>query len=282
MTVSRSVLITGCSSGIGKATALLLARNGWRVYATARQPETLGDLKAAGCVTLALDVCDQDSMSAAVSAIEKADGAVGVLVNNAGYQQTGVIEEVPLDLVRTEFETNVFGLARLSQLVLPGMRRQRWGRIVNISSVGGRLTFPAGGFYHASKFAVEAISDALRFEVRGFGIGVVVIEPGIIKTAFGDAAMATASIHPGSPGSPYARLNEVALQAVHDVYRGWMSRFAAEPEAVARVIQRAITRPRPRARYVVTAGARGMVLARRLLPDRAFDTLLRAQFPTPR
>src|ERR1700751_5500999 len=158
---SKAVLITGCSSGIGHATAELLAGEGWTVYATARRPETLADLEAQGCKTLALDVTDEASMTAAVSAVQEAEGAVGVLINNAGYSQSGAVESVPLDQVRRQFETNVFGLTRMCQLLLPGMRDQRWGKIVNISSMGGRLVFPGGGFYHATKYAVEAISDAL-------------------------------------------------------------------------------------------------------------------------
>ena len=142
---SRAVLITGCSSGIGKATAERLAREGWTVYATARKPETLADLERAGCKTLALDVTDEASMSAAVDAVVAAEGAVGVLINNAGYSQSGAVESVPIDDVRRQFETNVFGLLRMCQLVLPGMRDQHWGRIVNLSSMGGRVVFPGGG-----------------------------------------------------------------------------------------------------------------------------------------
>ena len=185
---SKAVLITGCSSGIGHATALLLVRVGWTVYATARRLDTLSDLEAAGCKTLPLDVTDEASMSAAVNAVIAAEGAVGVLINNAGYSQSGAVESVPLDQVRRQFETNVFGLIRMCQLVLPGMRDQHWGRIVNLSSMGGRLTFPGGGLYHGSKYAVEAISDALRFEVQGFGVEVIVIEPGLIVTNFGETA----------------------------------------------------------------------------------------------
>ncbi len=185
---SRAVLITGCSSGIGHATAERLATAGWPVYATARRAESIADLADRGCVTLGLDVTDEQSMRAAVAAVEEAEGAVGVLVNNAGYSQSGAVESVPMDRIRAQFETNVFGLVRMCQLALPGMRRQRWGRIVNVSSMGGRMTFPGGGTYHATKHAVEAFSDALRFEVRGFGIEVVVIEPGLIKTRFGETA----------------------------------------------------------------------------------------------
>jgi NAD(P)-dependent dehydrogenase (short-subunit alcohol dehydrogenase family) len=185
---SKAVLITGCSSGIGQATAEHLAARGWTVYASARRTESIADLAELGCKTLALDVTDEDSMRAAVAAVEAAEGAVGALVNNAGYSQSGALETLPLDRLRAQFETNVFGLVRMCQLVLPGMRRQGWGRIVNVSSMGGRLTFPGGGAYHGTKHAVEALSDALRFELRGFGVDVVLIEPGLIKTRFGETA----------------------------------------------------------------------------------------------
>src|SRR5579864_1599751 len=187
---SEAVLITGCSTGIGHATALRLARGGWTVYATARRAETLAELAAAGCKTLALDVTDEASMRAAVDQVESDCGAVGVLVNNAGYSQSGAIETVPLADVRRQFETNVFGLVRLTQLALPKMRAQRWGKIVNLGSMGGRLSFPGGGHYHATKHALEAISDALRFELRGFGIDVILLEPGLITTEFGETATA--------------------------------------------------------------------------------------------
>src|ERR687894_610083 len=189
MGVSKAVLITGCSSGIGRATAERLAGVGWKVYATARDVEAILALTAYGCELLPLDVTDEESMQAAVREVERREGAVGVLVNNAGYSQSGAVEEVPMEKVRRQFETNVFGLARMCQLVLPGMRRQGWGRIVNVSSMGGRLTFPGGGYYHATKYAVEALSDALRFEVAGFGVGVVLIEPGLIRTGYAEAAV---------------------------------------------------------------------------------------------
>jgi NADP-dependent 3-hydroxy acid dehydrogenase YdfG len=166
---SDAVLITGCSSGIGRATAERLAGRGFTVYATARRVEAIADLEARGCRVMALDVTDEGSMQAAVDAVTTEHGAVGALVNNAGYSQSGPVEEVPIEDVRRQFETNVFGLVRMCQLVLPGMRAQRSGRIVNVSSMGANFTFPGGGFYHATKYAVEAISDALRFEVAGFG-----------------------------------------------------------------------------------------------------------------
>src|SRR6266536_4236266 len=216
---SQAVLVTGCSSGIGRATALHLAQRGHTVYASARRPESIADLEQQGCRLLALDVTDEASMAEAVRAVEAEHGAVGVLVNNAGYSQSGAVESVPLDQVRRQFETNVFGLVRMCQLVLPGMRKQGWGRIVNVSSMGGRLTFPGGGFYHASKHAVEAISDALRFEVRGFGIDVIVIEPGLIKTAFGETAAGSIDAAQ-SPDGPYAGFNEAVAKATTGAYEG--------------------------------------------------------------
>jgi NAD(P)-dependent dehydrogenase (short-subunit alcohol dehydrogenase family) len=271
------VLITGCSTGIGRAAAERLARAGMTVYASARRPESIEDLKGAGCRTLALDVTDEESMRTAVEEVERAEGAVGALVNNAGYSQSGAVETVALDDVRRQFETNVFGLLRMSQLVLPGMRREARGRIVNISSMGGKLTFPGGGIYHATKHAVEAISDALRFEVRGFGVDVVVVEPGLIRTSFGDAAVGSVPREDG----PYAEFNQAVAAATARVYQGPLGRLGAGPEAVAKVIERALTADRPRTRYKVTASARVLMAQRSLLPDRAWDAVVGTSFPRP-
>lgn len=281
---SRAVLITGCSSGIGEATALRLRRDGWTVYATARRPQTLTALEQAGCRTLALDVTEEDSMRAAVDTVVTAEGAVGVLINNAGYSQSGAVESVPLEEVRRQFETNLFGLLRLTQLVLPGMREQRWGKLVNLGSMGGRLTFPGGGVYHATKYALEAISDALRFEVRGFGVDVILIEPGLIVTRFGETA--AASVGQAQPPSPaadaYADFNRRVATLTAEAYTGPMSRLGGPPEAVADTIARALAARRPRARYPVTASARLLIGQRRLLPDAAWDRIMRTQFPSPR
>ena len=213
-------------------------------------------------------------------AAEEKDGAIGVLVNNAGYGQEGAIEELPMEKIRVQFETNVFGLVRLTQLVLSGMRRQRWGKIVNVSSMGGKLTLPGGGAYHASKHALEAVSDALRFEARPFGIDVVVIEPGPIRTAFGDTAGVSLSSLPLTSESPYRRLNAVVARMLEDGYRGRMAVFAGSPESVARTIERAITARRPKPRYVVTAVARMLLGMKWLLSDRAFDKFLSLQLKT--
>jgi NAD(P)-dependent dehydrogenase (short-subunit alcohol dehydrogenase family) len=279
---SKAVLITGCSTGIGRASALRLAGSGWTVYASARRAETIADLRDAGCRTLALDVTDEDSMRAAVEEVERAEGAVGVLVNNAGYSQSGAIETVPLEAVRRQFETNVFGLVRLTQLALPKMRSQRWGRIVNVGSMGGLLSFPGAGHYHATKHALEALSDAMRFELRGFGIDVVLLEPGLITTEFSETATtamtrATSETEEG----PYARFNAAVGALTTGAYKGPMRLFGAGPDRVAKVIERAITRRRPPARIKITPSAKVTIAMRRLLSDRAWDAAMRTQFPEP-
>ncbi|MFC0003896.1 oxidoreductase [Micromonospora siamensis] len=271
-----TVLITGTSSGIGRATVARLARRpDLTVYATARKVAAIADLADTGARILPLDVTDEESMRAAVAAIEAEHGQVDVLVNNAGYGEYGPIEETPMDRVRAQFETNVFGLSRLTQLVLPGMRRAGRGRIVNISSMGGRLVFPGGGYYHASKYAVEAISDALRQEVRPFGVDVAIVEPGLIRTGFG--AVASSSLGAGAdPDGPYRKMVTAVDTAMAKSYDNRM--LAATPDAVARVIEHAVTARRPKTRYLVTAAARIMVHSRRLFGARAFDAVNRLQF----
>ncbi len=278
---SKAVLVTGCSSGIGRATAIRLADRGWTVYATARRVASISDLEQHGCRALQLDVTDEDSMQAAVAAIEAQSGAVGVLVNNAGYSQSGAIESISMDDVRRQFETNVFGLVRLTQLVLPGMRAQGWGKVVNVSSMGANFTFPGGGFYHATKYALEAISDALRFEVRGFGIDVVVIQPGVIRTSFGDTAVA--AIDEGTDASgPYGRFNASVATATHDAYEsGPLARLGGGPDDVAKTIERAITTRRPKIRYRVTPSAHLLVTQRAVMTDGMWDRFLRTQFQQP-
>jgi NADP-dependent 3-hydroxy acid dehydrogenase YdfG len=277
---SKAVLITGCSTGIGAGTARHLAAKGWTVYATARKPETLATLAEAGCKTMALDVTDETSMTSAVDQVVEAEGAVGVLINNAGYSQSGAVESIELDSIRRQFETNVFGLIRMSQLCLPGMRSQGWGRIVNIGSMGGKLTFPGGGIYHATKYSVEAISDAMRFETRGFGVNVILIEPGLITTEFGTAAVA--SIGEGAADdSPYGKFNHHVGQMTAGAYEGPLAKLGGGPDAVAKVIDKAISSNRPRPRYTVTPSARLSIAQRKLVTDRGWDRLMRTQFPTP-
>jgi len=281
--ISKAVLITGCSSGIGEATARRLAAGGWTVYATARRLEAIERLKDAGCRTLALDVTDEASMRAAVEKVQRAEGTVGVLVNNAGYSQGGAIEQVPLEAVRRQFETNVFGLIALTQMVLPSMRAQHWGKVVNIGSMGGRLTFPGAGLYHATKYSLEAISDALRFEVRGFGVDVVLIEPGLIVTEFAATAVAKASeAGEAATDGPYAEFDAKVSALTTGVYESPMRHLGGGPEVVAKAIEKAISRRRAPSRVPVTASARLSILQRKLTPDRVWDAAMRSQFPQPK
>jgi NAD(P)-dependent dehydrogenase (short-subunit alcohol dehydrogenase family) len=281
----RVVLITGCSSGIGRTTAQRLAGRGWTVYATARREDAIADLREHGCRTLALDVTDHASMAAALDAVQNEHGALDALVNNAGYSQSGAVESVSIDQLRRQFETNVFGLVALTQLALPAMRARGAGRVVNLSSMGANFTFPGGGAYHATKYAVNALSEALRFELRGFGIDVAVIEPGLIRTGFGEAA--AGSMHApadadGDAAGPYAAFNAAVGRSTVEAYeKGPLARLGGPPEAVARAIERALTARRPRARYRVTASARLLVAQRALGGRRGWDLLVRSQFPRP-
>ncbi|WP_336923432.1 SDR family NAD(P)-dependent oxidoreductase [Aquipuribacter sp. SD81] len=286
-----AVLVTGCSSGIGRATALRLVRGGHQVHATARRPDTLAGLAAAGCTTGALDVTDDASAAAAVEDARRHHGRVRALVNNAGYGEYGPVEEVSLDAARAQLETNVIGVARLTRLVLPEMREAGDGRIVTVGSMGGRLTFPGGGWYHASKHALVALHDALRVEVAPFGVHVSLVEPGLIRTEFG--ATATRSLAAAGDGtgrsepaagtdertpSPYAGLTAAVERGMSRSYAGPL---AAGPDAVARAVERAVTAERPRSRYVVTPGARGLMALRRLGGDRVWDGFVRRLFGLP-
>jgi short-subunit dehydrogenase len=216
-----------------------------------------------------------------VATVESEQGCLDALVNNAAYSQSGAVEEVPLDLVRQQFETNVFGLLRLTQLVLPGMRRAGAGRIVNIGSMGGRLTFPGGGIYHASKHAVVALTDALRFEVRGFGVDVILVEPGLIRSGFADVALASLDRIEHRAG-PYSLFNrEVGRITTESYEKGPLARLAGSPGDVARVVEQALTSAHPKSRYRVTASARVLLGLRALLSDRLWDRFLRRTYPTP-
>lgn len=304
-TRSVPVLITGCSSGIGRAAAISLHAAGLTVYATARQVDALAGLARQGIRTLALDVTDEASMTAAVAAVEEAAGPVGVLVNNAGYGLYGPVEQLPMAEIRREFETNFFGLVRLTQLVLPGMRRRGRGRILNVSSMGGRITLPGGAFYHASKYAVEALSDALRMEVAQFGIDVVLIEPGPVKTPWNDVAAASLSTatpagaeegpgggSPGDGGSgpggsaadgdPYATYKAAVGASFGRTQAGLVGRLGSTPEDIAKVITQAVTARRPRARYLINPVAKSLVAVNQVLPARAYDYVMRRQYGLPR
>jgi short-subunit dehydrogenase len=269
------VLVTGCSTGIGRAVAEELLTQGHAVWATARRTDDLADLAARGARVTALDVTDEASMAAAVAEVEAAHGSVGTLVNNAGYGEYGAVEEVDLDKVRAMFETNVFGLARMCQLVLPGMRRAGHGRIVNIGSMGGRFTFPMGGYYHATKYAVEALTDALRMEVRPFGMQVSLVEPGVTRSSFVDKTTDSEGMD-ADPDSPYAALRASVSRANNEAYTNRL--VSASAESVAQVVVSAVESDRPRTRYLLTPAAKLMAATHSVAGDRVWDRLMAQQF----
>lgn len=271
-----AVLVTGCSSGIGRATALALASHGLPTYATARRIEDLADLAAAGCRVLQLDVTDEESRVQAVRTVQAESGGVLALVNNAGYSQGGPVEEVSLELLRRQFETNVFGLVRMCQLVLPGMRERRHGTIVNMGSVGGLLSAPGASAYMMTKWALETMSDSLRVEVARFGVRVVLIEPGGVRTNFAQTHIQGAVGAGETRSGPYDDLMQAINAGMQRLGRSGPG--ISEPEKVARVVVRAIVSSRPRTRYRIGLGSRLLPLAYRLLPDRTFDTLMASQF----
>ena len=269
------VLVTGCSTGIGRAVVEDLLRQGHTVWATARRPDTLSDLADRGAHVTALDVTDEASMSSAVAEVEAAHGAVGTLVNNAGYGEYGAVEEVDMDKVRAMFETNVFGLARMCQLVLPGMRRAGKGRIINIGSMGGRFTFPLGGYYHATKYAVEALTDALRMEVKAFGVDVALVEPGVTRSSFVEKTSDSDGMV-GERDSPYAAVRASVARSNNEAYTNRM--MSASAESVAQVVVSAVAADRPRPRYLLTPAAKVMATTRAIAGDRVWDGLMARQF----
>ena len=267
---SQVILITGASSGIGFDAAEALAQQGHRVYAAARRVERMEPLKALGVVPLRMDVTDEASMVEGVRMVLEAEGRIDALVNNAGYGYFGAIENVPLEDARRQLEVNVFGLARLCQLVLPSMREQGSGRIVNISSVAGKAVLYFGGWYHVSKFSVEALSDALRMELKPFGIDVSMIEPGGIQTNWG--IIAADHLAESSKGTPY---EAEGLRESETMRKAYSMRLLSKPSVVTRAISRAINSRHPRARYRVGFGAGTLVFLHALLPTRWWDALFR-------
>lgn len=260
------IFITGASSGIGKSTALQLAQAGHTVYGAARRVEAIEAI--AGVHAVRLDLTDDASIQAAVAQVLAEAGHIDVLINNAGYGSYGAVEEVPLADVRRQFEVNLFGVAALTQAVLPGMRAQHHGRIINTSSMGGRFTTYFGAWYHATKYALEAFSDALRMEVAPFGIQVSLIEPGAIKTDWG--RIAASHLTESSADGPYASEAARAAQLLTGTYE---SRWLSQPAVVAKAIVKASTARRPKPRYLVGFGAKPLVFLHAILPTRAFDWL---------
>lgn len=269
-TPQKVALVTGASSGIGQATALRLKEAGFLVYGVARRTERMQELRERGVKTLAMDVTDDESTSLGVKQILAETGRIDVLVNNAGYGSYGAVEDVPLDEARRQFEVNLFGAARLIQLVLPTMRERRSGTIINITSMGGKIYTPFGAWYHGTKFALEAVSDCLRIETKPFGIDVVVIEPGGIRTEW--AGIAADHLDETSGQGAYAK----PAQSVANAFRSESTAKRSSPPAViAKSVVKAATARRPKTRYAVGAGAKPLIFLHRWLPDRAYDAFIR-------
>ena len=274
VTPGRVAIVTGASSGIGEATARRLAQRGYTTYAAARRVSRMDALRDEGIHPVPVDVTDDTSLIALVEQVITESGRIDVLVNNAGYGSYGALEDVPIAEARRQFDVNIFGMGRLIQLVLPHMRAQHDGYIVNISSVGGKMWEPMGSWYHATKFAVEGLSDSLRAEVAAFGIKVIVIEPGAIRTEWSTIS----ADHLDAISASTAYRDQAAL--VSGMLRAGYSRTASEPAAVANAIARAVERSRPRTRYAVGGWARSLLLVNRILTDRAFDRFLRLTYRT--
>jgi NAD(P)-dependent dehydrogenase (short-subunit alcohol dehydrogenase family) len=273
---NKVALVTGGSSGIGEATALRLQELGYTTYAAARRVERMEHLTTSGIRPLAMDVTDDESMQSGVEQILAEEGRIDVLVNAAGYGSYGALEDVPLSEARNQVEVNLFGAARLTQLVLPRMRDQRSGTIVNITSMGGKIYTPLGAWYHATKHALEALSDCLRMELKSFGIDVVVIEPGAIRTEFN--GIAEEKVRAVSGTGPYApQGNALADTIASESTR----RRSSPPELIAKTIGKAVTARRPKTRYAAGYGAKPMIFLHDVLPDRAFDAFIRRAVRMP-
>ncbi len=262
----KVALVTGASAGIGKSIVRQLLKDGWIVYGAARRVDKMADIQAAGAKTLSLDVTDEASMSTAVQQLLAAEGRLDALINNAGYGSYGAIEDVPISEAKRQFDVNVFGLIRLTQLVLPTMRSAKSGTIINISSMGGRIWVPIGGWYHATKHAIEVLSDALRMETKPFGIKVVVIQPGAIESEW--SGIAAQTLQETSQCSAYsAQVKPMAKILNH--YDN-----AAKPEVVAKAVSQAVNSRNPKRRYATPMDAKLLIFLRWLLPDWAWELLI--------
>jgi short-subunit dehydrogenase len=265
----KVVLITGASSGIGRATAIRLKRAGFIVYASARRIDKLKELEKIGINTLYMDVTIDETMVLGVQQIINNEGQLDILINNAGYGSYGALEDVSLKEARYQFEVNIFGLARLTQLVLPHMRKNKSGKIINISSIGGRIYTPMGSWYHSTKFALEGLSNCLRLELKEFGIDVVVVQPGATKSEW--AGIATTNLMKSSAHTPYKNMSK-KLYKLFNLMEN--DKLCATADDVAKEIQKAILSKNPKPRYVPTLSAKFPLLIRKILNDKSFDSVL--------
>lgn len=269
--MKKVALITGASSGIGESAAILLQNAGFKVYGAARRVEKMKVLETKGISTIALDITKDESIENCVNTILEKEGRIDVLVNNAGYGSYGAVEDVPMEEARRQFDVNIFGLARLTQLVLPKMREHQFGKIVNISSMGGKVYTPFGAWYHATKHALEGWSDALRLEVKPFGIDVVVVEPGGIKTPWG--IIAAENLKKTSGNGAYA---EQANKTAESTIKMYSSNQLTKPEAIGKVILKAVTARKPKRRYVKGFGAKPALFIRKWFGDATYEKAIQS------
>ena len=266
-------MVTGASSGIGKATALQLIKEGHTVYGAARRVEKMQDLVDAGGNSLQMDVTVDADMEKGIAHIIEKEGRIDVLINNAGYAIYGSVEETSIDDARRQFEVNIFGLARVTQLVLPHMRQQGSGQIINVSSMGGRIYTPLGAWYHGTKHALEGWSDCLRLEVKQFGIDVVVIRPGAIATEFGDVMIGPMLERSGE--GPYEAIAQSMANSVRDSYG--KENASSPPSVIAKTISKAVNASKPKTRYTAGKLAKPLVFVRNYFGDRFFDWAISSQ-----
>lgn len=269
MASQKIALVTGASSGLGKDIAKRLLEDGLTVVAVARRTEKMADLQSMGIHTLRMDVTDEDDVQNVVNQINQTYGGVDVLVNNAGFGLYGAVEDIPMEDARYQFEVNLFGVARLTQLILPKMREKQAGTIINISSVGGKIYTPLGAWYHATKHALEGWSDCLRLELAEFGIHVVIVEPGLIKTEFG--AVLNDPMLKYSAQGPYSTLTHKVAKANTALYE---QGSGSSPDIIAKIVSVAVKAHRPRTRYAAGQYARPLIFLRKWVSDRLFDRIV--------
>lgn len=268
--MNKVALVTGASSGIGAMTAKSLAQEGFTVYGAARRVDKMEELKKEGIRPISLDLTKEESMVKCIETILNEVGRIDVLINNAGYGSYGAIEDVSMEEAKRQFEVNLFGMAKLIQLVTPKMRENHFGKIVNVSSMGGKIWTKFGGWYHATKFAVEGFSDCLRMELKPFGIDVIVVEPGGIKTDWG--IIAANHLKETSKGGAY---EEYANKAAEGMIKNYSGNMLAKPELIAKTIKKAVTKKRPKTRYLVGFMAKPMVLTQKIFGDRVYDWVIK-------
>ena len=267
---NKVVLVTGASSGIGFDTAVDLKNKGYIVYGAARRVDKLKELEAKGVKVIALDITDEESMTSCIEAIMKEEGKIDVLVNNAGYGSYGAVEDVSMEEARRQVEVNLFGLARMTQLVLPSMRKNKFGKIINITSMGGKIHTPMGAWYHATKFAVEGFSDCLRMEVKGHGIDVIVVEPGGIKTDWG--IIAADNLKKTSGNGAYSSMANKLAEGFKDMYS--TGKGLSKPTLISSTIVKAVEAKNPKTRYLIGANAKPLLILKRLLSDKMYDKIV--------